>query len=162
MQYRLFLALKFICKKRNTIKQKPLKFQAGYYLSQLTKNKIKYLIPVFLFVSFLFIETGCKKVIDDVIDCSLESTLLSIDAKIDTSNTKLVYFEFINDNTTGDFTLDQQIDWNFGDGKTATSTNNKVEHTCTYATDFKVTANYTLHKGSASCTGQKEKTVTIK
>ncbi len=123
---------------------------------------MKYLIPVFLFVSFLFIETGCKKVIDDAIDCSLESILLSIDARVDTSNTKLVHFEFINDNTTGDFTLDQQIDWNFGDGETATSTNNKVDHTYTYATDFPVTANYTLHKGSASCTGQKEKTVTVK
>jgi len=76
---------------------------------------MKYLIPVFLFASFLFIETGCKKAIDDAIDCGVESILLSIDAQIDSVNVKLVHFEFINNNTTGDFTLDQQIEWNFGD-----------------------------------------------
>ena len=122
---------------------------------------MKYLIPAFLIMSFLFVETGCKKIIEDAIDCAAESILLSIDARIDTSNAKLVHFEFINDNTSGDLTLDKQIEWNFGDGKTATSTNNKVDHTYTYAADFPVTANYTLRKGSSSCTGQKEKTVTV-
>ncbi|HDO28070.1 MAG TPA: PKD domain-containing protein [Bacteroidetes bacterium] len=122
---------------------------------------MKYLIPAFLLVSFLFIETGCKKIIDDVIDCAAESILLSIDAQIDTVNIKLVHFEFINDDTEGKFTLDKDINWNFGDGKTATSTNNKVDHTYSGTGDYDVVATYTLHRGSSECTGPKEKTVTI-
>lgn len=123
---------------------------------------MKYIIPVFLLASFLFVETGCKKIIDDTIDCAAESVLLSVDARVDTNNIKLVHFEFINDDTEGKFTLDPQIKWDFGDGKTATSVNNKIDHTYTGAGDYNVTATYTLRRGSADCTGPKEKTVTIK
>ncbi len=122
---------------------------------------MKKIIPIILFASFLFIEPGCKEVIDDVIDCSVESLLLSVTDEVDANNPKLVHFEFVNNDTDGKFTLDQEINWDFGDGETGTSNNNKIDHTYANAGDYKVTADYTLRRGSATCTGSKEKNVTI-
>ncbi len=122
---------------------------------------MKKIIPIILFASFLFIEPGCKEVIDDIIDCSVESLLLSVTDEVDANNPKLVHFEFVNNDTDGDFTLDQEINWDFGDGETGTSTNNKIDHTYANTGDYKVTADYTLRRGSATCTGSKEKNVTI-
>lgn len=122
---------------------------------------MKKIIFCAVFSTFLLFETGCKDVIDDAIDCILESAFLKIQADVDGSNPKLVHFEFINNDTEGSFVLNQNINWDFGDGSTATSTNNKVDHTFNSTGDFTVVATYTLQRGSASCTGTKEKTVTI-
>ncbi len=122
---------------------------------------MKKFIPVILIVSFLFVESGCKKAIDDALDCSLESILLSVDAQIDSTNQKLVHFEFINNDTEGKFTLDSEIKWDFGDGKTETSTNHKIDHTYAGPGDYDVKATYTLRKGKDSCTGPKEIPVSI-
>ncbi|NOX85276.1 MAG: PKD domain-containing protein [Chlorobi bacterium] len=122
---------------------------------------MKHFIPVILFVSFLFIEPGCKKAIEDAIDCGFESALLSIDVQIDGTNPKLVHFEFINNDTDGRFTLDPEIKWDFGDGKTETSSNHKIEHTYPGTGDYDVKATYTLRRGTASCTGPKEVQVSI-
>lgn len=122
---------------------------------------MKRIIPIILFATFLFIEPGCKEVVDDVIDCSIESMLLSVKYEVDTTNTKLVHFEFVNNDTDGDFTQDAAVEWDFGDGSTDTSTDNKIDHTYANTGDFKVVATYTLRRGSASCNGSKDKTVTI-
>jgi hypothetical protein len=122
---------------------------------------MKRIIPLLLMLPFLLIEPGCKKAIEDAIDCTLESALLSIHADIDGDNLKLVHFEFKNNDTDGKFTLDPEINWDFGDGNTATSTNHKVDHTYADTGDYTVKANYTLRRGDASCSGPKEKTVTI-
>ncbi len=122
---------------------------------------MKHFIAIILLASFLFIEPGCKKAIDNAIDCSLESILLSVDVQIDGTNPKLVHFEFINNDTEGKFTLDPKIKWDFGDGKTETSSNHKIDHTYPGAGDYNVKATYTLRRGSASCTGPKETKVII-
>lgn len=122
---------------------------------------MKIIISVILFTSFLFIQPGCKDVVDDVIDCTIESLSLSIHDNVDANNSKLVHFEFVNNDTDGSFTQDPNVNWDFGDGNTGTSADNKIDHTYTAAGDYKVVATYTLHKGNASCTGPKDKTVTI-
>lgn len=122
---------------------------------------MKKIIFCAVFSTFLLFESGCKEAIEDTIDCILESAFLKIEADIDGNNPKLVHFEFINNDTEGSFTLNQNINWDFGDGTTATSTNNLVDHTFNSAGDYTVTASYTLHRGSANCSSTKEKTVTI-
>lgn len=122
---------------------------------------MKKIILYAVFSTFLLFETGCKDAINDAIDCILESAFLKIEADIDGNNPKLVHFEFINNDTEGGFTLNQNINWDFGDGNTATSTNNKIDHTFSDIDDYTVTAAYTLHRGSASCNSTKEKIVTI-
>lgn len=124
-------------------------------------SAMKHILPIVLFVSFLFWESGCKDVVEDVIDCSLESARLSINDEIDENNPKLVHFEFVNKDVDGSFTLDNEVKWDFGDGHTTTSTTLKIDHTYTQANTFAVKATYTLRRGSASCTGPKEKSVTI-
>ncbi len=126
---------------------------------------MKRIIPIILFISFLFFEPGCKNVVDeivnDILDCSIESAYLSIHVDSDTTNSKLVYFEFVNNDTEERFTLDLEVNWDFGDGVAITSNNHKTEHAYTEAGDYEVTAAYTLRKGSATCTGTKEKDITV-
>ena len=122
---------------------------------------MKRIIPIILFISFLVFQPGCKSVIDDVIDCSIESAFLSIHAEINTVNPKLVNFEFVNNDKEGGFILDSDIQWDFGDGHTTTSTNHKTDHIYADSGDYKVIAKYVLRRGDASCNGPKEKTITI-
>ncbi len=126
---------------------------------------MRYVISIVLFVTFLFVQPGCKNAIDDIvndiIDCSIESAYLSIHANADTTNTKLIHFEFVNSDTEGTFILNSDINWDFGDGVAITSTDHKTEHIYAEAGDYKVTAHYTLHRGSASCNSTKEKNITV-
>jgi len=122
---------------------------------------MKYFIPIVLISTLLFIESGCKSVIDDIIDCSIESAFLSVKDSIDDINPKLVHFEFVNNDTEGGFTLDNDIHWDFGDGNVETSTNLKTDHIYADSGSFKVIATYILRRGDASCTGPKNKTITV-
>jgi len=122
---------------------------------------MKYFISVALFVSIIFIQPGCKSVVDDIIDCSVESGFLSIHADVNAVNPKLVNFEFVNNDKESGFTLDSDIQWDFGDGNTVTSTNHKTEHIYADSGDYKVKAGYTLRRGDATCTGTKEKDIVI-
>jgi len=118
---------------------------------------MKTIIPVLLFVTFLIFAPGCKEITEDIIDCSAESALLKISYSIDSVNQKLVHFEFEDYNTHGDFTLDNKIDWEFGDGVTITSNSLKTDHTYSSSGSYKVVAAYVLRKGSTTCSGSKEK-----
>lgn len=126
---------------------------------------MKYIISIVLFSTFLFVQPGCKNAIDDIvndiIDCSVESAYLSIHANADTTNSKLVNFEFVNNDTEEKFTLDSDVNWDFGDGVAITSNNHKTEHIYAEAGDYKVTAAYTLRRESATCTSTKEKNITV-
>lgn len=122
---------------------------------------MKHLLPLALFLSFILIEMGCKKGIDDSIDCIVESAFLEINDSTDQNNPKLVYFEFVNTDTEGGFSLDNTIAWDFGDGSTATSTNHKIDHTYTNSGDFTVKGSYTLRRGDATCSSSKQTTVTV-
>jgi len=122
---------------------------------------MKYLISIALFVTIIFIQPRCTSVVHDIIDCSIESAFLSIHAVADTTNQKLVHFEFVNTDTDGGFTLDSDTQWDFGDGNTTTSTTHKTEHTYTNSGNYKVKASYTLRRGDATCTGTKEKDITV-
>lgn len=122
---------------------------------------MKNVIPIFLIFVVLVCLSSCKKTVEDVIDCIAESYLLSISDEVDDTNPKLVHFEFVNNDTDGRFTQDAQINWDFGDGQTGTSTNNKIDHTYSNTGDYTVKTSYTLRNGSSSCSGSKEKSVTI-
>jgi hypothetical protein len=122
---------------------------------------MKYSILILLFATIIVFQPGCKNVIDDVIDCSIESAFLSIHADVDSTNSKLVHFEFVNSDTDGGFSLDSDIGWDFGDGNTSTSINHKTEHIYAESGDYKVKATYILRRGDATCSGPKEKDVVI-
>ena len=122
---------------------------------------MKRIIPIILISVILLCLNSCKKTVEDVIDCIAESYPLSISEEVDATNPKLIYFEFVNNDTDGRFTQDSQVNWDFGDGNSATSTNNKIDHTYSSAGDYTVKTSYTLRNGSASCSGSKEKSVAV-
>ena len=118
-------------------------------------------VIVFIVIAvFIFSMPRCKEIVEDVIDCTVESAFLSVHSEADASNQKLIHFEFRN-NSSGDFILDPSIHWDFGDGQTITTTNLKPDHTYVNSGTYHVIASYTLRRGSASCTGTKTHDVNI-
>ncbi len=110
---------------------------------------------------FFLSQTGCKKAIEDAIDCTTESFFLSVTGNVDANNPKLFHFTFVNNDSSGDYTLDNEIKWDFGDGVTQTSQGLTIDHTYASTGSFTAKANYTLRKGSSSCSGYKEKTINV-
>ncbi len=105
---------------------------------------------------------SCKDAVEDTIDCSIESAFLSFKAEVDTGNIRLIHFTFINGDTIGNrFTLDNSINWEFGDGIEETSTGLEISHTFAAQGIYEAKAHYTLRNGDASCTSYKEKTLSI-
>lgn len=106
--------------------------------------------------------SSCKDDIEDAIDCTAESILLSFHAEVDTANPLLVHFTFINADTIDNkFTLDETIRWEFGDGNEVTTQSLETSHEYPDAGSYKAKAHYTLRKGSSSCSSYKEKTVDL-
>jgi PKD repeat protein len=110
---------------------------------------------------FFLSQTGCKKIIDDAISCTTESFFLYIEGDVDANNLKLFHFTFVNSDTSGDYTLDNQIKWDFGDGVTETSQGLTIDHTYASTGSYTAKASYTLHKGSSSCSSYKEKAINV-
>jgi hypothetical protein len=103
-------------------------------LSIIPKNLLAAIVISLIFLS----QTGCKKIIDDAISCTTESFFLYIEGDVDASNLKLFHFTFVNSDTSGDYILDNQIKWDFGDGVTETSQGLTIDHT--YASTGSYTA----------------------
>lgn len=118
-----------------------------------------YILVIIIFISII-LSLSCKKLTDDIIDCSIESMMLSVHYETDTINPKIIHFEFKNE-STGDFKLRNEISWNFGDGQSMKSTGLKIDHTYQSTGTFEVVASYVLEKGSSTCNGDKKKTVKV-
>ncbi|MBI9038212.1 MAG: PKD domain-containing protein [Bacteroidales bacterium] len=122
-------------------------------------SHIFYILILIISISVIS-SLSCKKIADDIIDCSIEAIMLSVHYETDTINSKIIHFEF-KDESTGDFKLRNEISWNFGDGQSIKSTGLKIDHTYQSAGTFEVVASYILEKGSNTCNGDKKKTVKI-
>jgi len=106
--------------------------------------------------------SSCKDVVEDVIDCTVESAFLKVEADIDDANPLLVHFTFINGDTIDNtFTLDQSIKWEFGDGNEETSDGLTISHQYPDLATYDAKGHYTLRRGSATCSSYKEKSVTV-
>ena len=106
--------------------------------------------------------SACKNDVEDAIDCSVESILLSLNANVDSNTQRLVHFTFVNGDTIENtFTLDSSIRYEFGDGNETTLQSMEASHTYVNAGTFTAKAYYTLRKGSSSCDSYKEKTVIV-
>jgi len=122
-------------------------------------SHIFYILILITSISVI-LSLSCKKITDDIIDCSIEAMMLSVNYETDTTNSKLIHFEFKNE-STGDFKLRNEISWNFGDGHSIKSTGLKIDHTYQSTGTFEVVASYILEKGSSTCNGDKKKTVKV-
>ena len=113
---------------------------------------------------FFFSQTACKKtadVIEETIDCTVDSWFLKINADVDASNSKLIHFTFVNDDSSEKYTLDNEINWDFGDGVTETSQGLTISHTYANTGSYTVKGSYTLNKGSKSCSSHKQKAINV-
>ncbi len=110
---------------------------------------------------FFLSQSGCKKAVEDAIDCTTESFFLYIKGDVDANDSKLFHFTFVNNDSSGDYILDNEIKWDFGDGVTQTSQGLTIDHTYANTGSYTAKANYTLRKGSSSCSGYKEKAINV-
>jgi hypothetical protein len=116
-------------------------------------------------ISLFFITTGCKKAIDDIvdaiIDCSTEYLFMSISSDADADDSKLIHFTFDYSNSSSDYTIDNKIEWNFGDGLTEISQGLMINHTYVNTGTYTVIGYYTLRKGGGSCQSSKQKIIEV-
>jgi len=122
------------------------------------------LIAIAIISVFFLSQTACKKtadVIEEEIDCTVDSWFLHINGDADAGNSKLFHFTFVNDDSSGDYTLDNEINWDFGDGSIETSQGLTINHTYANTGSYTVKGSYTLNKGSKSCSSHKEKAINV-
>ncbi len=122
------------------------------------KKSLLFVATAVILISY----TSCKDVVEDVIDCTVESAFLKVEASIDDTNPLLVHFTFINGDTINNtFTLDQSIKWEFGDGAEETSDGLTISHQYPDIATYDTKGYYMLRRGSATCSDYKEKSVTL-
>jgi hypothetical protein len=117
-------------------------------------------------ISLFFITTGCEKAINDIvdaiIDCSTEYFFMTISSDADADDSKLIHFTFDYSNSSSDYTLDNTINWDFGDGSpTETSQGLMINHTYVNAGPYTVIGYYTLRKGVGSCQSSKQEDIEV-
>lgn len=111
-----------------------------------------------LFIAFIFLAfVSCDKEAASVADCLGENLLLSIDHEISADNTKKVDFTVKYYGT--DHTLDNSVQWDFGDGATQTATGKTVSHL--YTTNGNYTAKAKVSLNGGSCSYELKENVTV-
>ena len=120
---------------------------------------MKKLLILLLFPALMLSQITCKKAIDDAIDCISESLFVVVHADLDSTNPKLMHFEFVYNPSEG-FSLETPISWDFGDGNTvegAITIDHEYENTGSY----EAVVSYTLKKGSETCSSNSTKHIVI-
>lgn len=117
-------------------------------------------ILIFIICVIFLSSLSCGKIAEDIVDCSIEAISLSVHYEADTTNSKIIHFEFI-DESSDDFKLKNEISWNFGDGHSIKSNGLKIDHTYQSTGTYEVVASYILEKGSTTCNGDKKKSVKV-
>ncbi len=112
-----------------------------------------------LISSLAFTSITCKKVTEDVVDCTLQSLTAGMHANLDSENSKLMHFKFYISLSDG-YTLDNDIKWDFGNGVTQVA-DTIVDYVYPESGSYKAVATYTLKKGSGSCSSSTEKDIVI-
>lgn len=101
--------------------------------------------------------SGCKKVLDSVVNCFAESSLFGINEQVDPSNSKIYIFKATY---SGSHKLGE-VKWTFGDGSEATTVGTEsVSHTFSSGT-FTVKAEGNISNGSETCKPAPVKTITV-
>jgi hypothetical protein len=99
---------------------------------------------------------GCSKDLEDAMDCSTELLLVDVTHNIDVQNPKMVTFTI---NYTGKYTLNNAVNWDFGDGQTQAATGNTIVHTYTDLGTHIAKANIEISRGSSKCSSTAKETV---
>jgi PKD repeat protein len=112
---------------------------------------------LFLTLTFAFLFTSCKKTAESIIDCVGESLLVRVTATPDAGNSKLINVSVVY---SGTHTV-QSIDWQFGDGSTKNTTTTSTTHTYTAVGTYEVKAKVHIKRGSATCSPEPKKSITV-
>lgn len=116
----------------------------------------KHGILIALFLSVFMFVSCHKDDADNIADCITEGFLLSIHHSADSQNPRLINFTI---NYAGEYTLNNSVTWNFGDGQTATVTGMTASHTYTASGTFPVKA--TVKLNGTDCSLDVHKSVNI-
>ena len=115
-----------------------------------------------LFKAMLFIAvfglTSCEKEIEGIINCLGEATGLNFDHSISSADPKVVTLTVMY---SGDFTLQNTVQWDFGDGKKLTTSTTSTTHTYSASGTYTAKAITTVKKGDKSCEFENMETIII-
>ena len=102
---------------------------------------------------------GCKKEIEAVADCLGQTASLNFDHTISTTDSKQATLTVMY---SGDFVLQNSVNWSFGDGNSQNTSTTSTTHAYASPGTYEATAKVTIKKGSESCTFDLKETITIK
>lgn len=129
----------------------------------LQKNVMKkaLLVSVITIITFnLMIQTSCKQVTEDIIQCAAESIGVSVNADLDGQNNKLMHFKFNYDSSDG--TELQEIEWDFGDGVKITNNDTIIDHEYANSGHYDASMKYTVKlSNNSTCTSTTTKSINI-
>lgn len=116
------------------------------------------LILAVVCIGFGGVYSSCSSDAERIVDCLTEQINLKLSHSLDSQNQKKSLYTV---RYTGSLSLNNTIQWDFGDGQKATLSGTTAEHIFTAAGKYTVKAKVTLNKGNSSCTTTLETTVTI-
>lgn len=118
---------------------------------------MKKLILICLTLTFGLSSQGCKKTLESIVDCAGESALVGIHATADATDPKLfnVSVTYSGSNKVS------SVEWQFGDGSTATTTTLATIHTYAAAGSYELKANVKIDHSGGSCSTEPKRTVTV-
>ncbi|TNF45045.1 MAG: PKD domain-containing protein [Cytophagales bacterium] len=104
-----------------------------------------YSLSIFL---MLFLFSGCKKDLESIVDCLGESVSFKFDHSISSSNAKEATLTVMY---SGSFSLQNTVEWDFGDGKKLTTSSTTTTHTYANPGNYTAKAFVTIKKGGETC-----------
>lgn len=108
--------------------------------------------------TLMIFSLSCKKLTEDIINCATESILLGIKYTANSQDPKKITFEV---RYYGDYTLDHNINWDFGDGHSESNYGLTVEHTYDSTGTYDVKAEISLSSDDNSCSTTINKKVEV-
>lgn len=95
---------------------------------------------------------------ENVIDCLFEPVNFSVKHVATPGSTKEIVFTL---SYSGEYNLDQEVEWNFGDGTTMKISGTQATHTYAVAGVYKVVIKPTVRNGDAYCTPSLDRNINV-
>jgi len=111
----------------------------------------------FLLSILLALNSSCRRDTEDVIDCVTEAFFVGLTHSVDPGDSKKINFQI---NYSGAYAV-TSVDWDYGDGNSESINGTTAVHTYQQAGSFTVRAKVNIKNGSATCTIEPEKTITV-
>ncbi len=113
---------------------------------------------VLILTGIILLSLSCRKAVENVIDCLFEGGYITIEHSANAGNSKIITFTLTYD---GEYSLENTVTWNFGDGSPEVTGNKTITKTYENAGTYDVQAHWKVTHKHESCSSTKSKKITV-